>query len=539
MMDLKFRYNFFIVLVLFFGALSSYGQGTVQFGNVQVEQASTKYVSFNYGNILPGSAKVYSLNAGFYSNFSVVDSLINPRNNDSVRVLCSPDHNMEQKGLVYAYNDLHGVLAFSELEGQGTLSNPYYHGTRNKEGEDLKTALKTRLAQGYVSLGYNSARDAMYSSIDNSNGEVECVYTGKKARFNSRSGANSAGFNCEHTFPQGFFSSNDPMKSDIHHLFPTTTTSNSRRANDPFGLVSNPSWTDGGSKSGGGKFEPRDYHKGTAARAVLYFVLRYQDYSNFLASHESTLRSWVSQFPPSQRDKDRNTAIYARQRNRNPFVDYPVFLERMSSISGSAATNTRSELTYSLPKSSIDLDTVDGFGIERREIFFNSGTETFSVTIKGRAPDGQYDYLVKDHILSPGKIVEVKFRAGVFVLGVPTPDFKFSTVLDSLIVSTDISSIPQKSFVFQSVSSNPGSVSETNGQVEFKVFPNPVYHSLYVKHETQEKLEYRILNLAGQEVQSGELSESIPVNELNVGEYLLEITNQQGEKGIRKFQVER
>lgn len=323
---------------------------TLSFGNTNELQANTRSVSLVNPNAYPISISSVD-RFSIYGNkvFSVSDSVFTINGGDSLRVDCSflPEHNIQhQQVLIFKSNSGFGH-AVVEVNGQGTYSNNYYISTRNKSQEQLKTALSSRLAQGYTSLSYNAARDQMYASIDNNGGQVECVYTGRTATFNTRAGANSNSFNCEHTFPQGFFNSNVPMRSDIHHLFPTDVSANSRRGNDPFGVVNNASWTQGGSKSGGGKFEPRDLHKGAVARAMMYFVLRYQDYSNHFSGQESILRQWHDQYPPTQAERNRNQAIYGVQNNRNPFVDYPQFIERISDIDGNAQAPSSAEFYYS------------------------------------------------------------------------------------------------------------------------------------------------------------------------------------------------
>lgn len=249
-----------------------------------------------------------------------------------------PRQNLQHRStLVLRSEDGFGHLALS-VNGQGRFSKSYYGPTENKSEQQLKVALKNLLAQNYNSLSYSVARDNMYATIDNDNGQVECAYTGRTATFSTRSGANSNSFNCEHTFPQGFFNKATPMRSDIHHLFPTDVNANSRRGNDPFGIVNNASWSQGGSKSGGGKFEPRDVQKGATARAMLYFVLRYRDYAGHFSGQEQILKQWHRSYPPDSAERARNQAIFALQNNRNPFVDYPQLERRISKfVSNSTA----------------------------------------------------------------------------------------------------------------------------------------------------------------------------------------------------------
>lgn len=279
--------------------------------------------------------EVYSDNA-----FRMSPSEVTVSGLDSAKawLVFNPIHNIEYDGeVIFASNGPAGAVVL-DVTAHGRYSNSYYSATEGLSEEALKTAMNTLLAQNFNSLSYTAARDNMYATLDNVNGQVECVYTGRTATFNTRAGANNNNFNCEHTFPQGFFNQSQPMRADIHHLFPTDGPTNSRRNNHPFGVVSNPTWTGGGSKYGNSTFEPRDAHKGAAARAMLYFVIRYQDYTNFFAPQEAILKQWHNQFPPSAFEEGRNQGIFQLQNNRNPFVDYPQFEARINNfVSNSTA----------------------------------------------------------------------------------------------------------------------------------------------------------------------------------------------------------
>lgn len=252
----------------------------------------------------------------------------------AIWVKAKPIHNVIHKGaLVFDLGIEFGQVAIP-YKFQGRYSKSYYNTTENLWQADLRTALKNKISSGTTSLSYNVARDNMYGNLDNVNGDVTCVYTGRVATFNTRSGATSNGFNTEHTWPQSLFSSNLPMQSDLFHLFSTDEVANSQRGNLPFGVVTNPQWQVGGSKKNATTFEPRDAHKGACARAMMYFVLRYQDYSNFFAPQQSILRQWHLQFLPNLAEQVRNDGIYALQNNRNPFIDYPQFAKRITSLVG-------------------------------------------------------------------------------------------------------------------------------------------------------------------------------------------------------------
>ena len=256
-----------------------------------------------------------------------------------------PRHNISHNSEVVIDLDgrmtsIYGSLSI-DVTGLGKYPDPYYSSTQNKSEEALKQAI-SQLISGHTDLGYSGARDRMFMLIDNQrvNGQgagqntLEGVYTGTLCKgYSDRQDAQSTcNFNTEHTFPQGHFNSNSPMRGDLHHLFPTTVNSNSRRGNNPFGYVQNPIWQKGGSKQGSNLFEPRDAQKGDAARALFYFVLRYQDYGNFVRGQEQVLREWHELFPPDAVDLQRNNDIEQYQGNRNPFIDHPEFLERIHSL---------------------------------------------------------------------------------------------------------------------------------------------------------------------------------------------------------------
>lgn len=322
--------------------------------------------------------------------FTVSDTahVIQPGDTLKVEIEFLPEHNIQHDMyVVVKSNSGFGHQAIRVI-GQGHYSNPYYDSTENKSEQQLKSAFRSKLGQGYNSLGYNSARDQMFMNIDNKkvNGQsaavntLECIYTGTTITgYADRQAAQNGNppFNTEHTFPQGKFNSNEPMKSDLHHLYPTTNTSNSQRGNDPFGSIANPTWMQGGSKSGAGVFEPRDAQKGATARSMMYFVLRYQDYGNFFQGQESVLRSWHNTFAPTSIEKKRNDDIYSLQNNRNPFVDYPQFIERMPSLVTSASPAVIEKLYHS--DDTIKLASANGRHVFNY-VIYNDGNKVLSLS---------------------------------------------------------------------------------------------------------------------------------------------------------------
>ncbi len=157
-------------------------------------------------------------------------------------------------------------------------------------------------------------------------------------------------YNHEHVWPKTYFGGDVyPMRSDLHHLLPTDGWVNNKHSNLPFGKVSNTSWTSqNGSKLGSSSsysgwgndvFEPIDSFKGDIARIYFYMATRYKTedagWQNWPMANQSQLTSdaialllnWHQLDPVSQKEIDRNDAVFGIQNNRNPFVDYPIFAD--------------------------------------------------------------------------------------------------------------------------------------------------------------------------------------------------------------------
>lgn len=264
-------------------------------------------------------------------------------------VVYKPIHNILHNSEMVFFTSGHRGAISLDLIGDCEYPNTYYASTHNLVDEALESALHTLLAQGYQDYGYGGARDKIFMEIDNKkvNGQgatqntLTRIYIGTDAvGYTSKSDAYSNySVNTEHTFPQSNFSENLPMRADMHHLFPADVNANGKRSNYGFGnVVSGVTWSEGGSKlghqaNGATVFEPRDEQKGPAARAILYFVVRYQNYNGYLtAVQEQTLREWSEEFPPNQVQIKRNDDVFSFQHNRNPFVDYPQFLNRIYNI---------------------------------------------------------------------------------------------------------------------------------------------------------------------------------------------------------------
>jgi endonuclease I len=150
-------------------------------------------------------------------------------------------------------------------------------------------------------------------------------------------------YNCEHVVPQSWFDKRQPMRGDLHHLFACQSQCNSFRGNIPYFDFADFEEVVrvGCGKREDDRFEPKE-GKGPAARATLYFLLRYPGQINdgegeFRLDRLDILLRWHEQFPVTLYERHRNAAIAVVQGNRNPLIDFPEWAERIDFTHGLGA----------------------------------------------------------------------------------------------------------------------------------------------------------------------------------------------------------
>ena len=199
-------------------------------------------------------------------------------------------------------------------------------------------------------LGYGPARDALYAREDRRGG-VCSLYTGWCARLGPGDpsiAADAVGINAEHVWPQSRGAREEPLKSDLHHLFPERANVNSSRSNLPFGEVpdaDSDAWyrldasqsrtprehLDEWSERGLGLWEPREARKGDVARAVFYVAAVYPEAVDpaFFPPMRETLLRWNRADPPDADERDRSAWVASLQGTENPFVLDPALADRI------------------------------------------------------------------------------------------------------------------------------------------------------------------------------------------------------------------
>ena len=198
-----------------------------------------------------------------------------------------------------------------------------------------------------TTLGYNQARDVMYSIIDlEDDNTLKGIYTNYTITINPnedpRPQTNAQNMNCEHSWPQSMGAGSEPQKSDIHHLYPCRGNVNSSRGNKPYAEINDndtdkwwrfdyyetsiPSqYIDEFSEvdNDDNKFEPREDVKGNIARSMFYFYTIYNNDANhnFFEQQKDDLFLWHKQDIVDEIELTRSYAIANYQDGiPNPFV---------------------------------------------------------------------------------------------------------------------------------------------------------------------------------------------------------------------------
>jgi len=307
----------------------------------------------------------------------------------------------------------------------GLQQGNYYNGI-DPNSPTFVTTLHNKInPHDTIFYGYFAARMvANWLERDTTNGQkvVNCVYTGLPQIYGGQflwaASTNSAVLTREHTYCQSWMPTNTPAVApnwpnanngkeypeynDMHHLFPThQINANLKRSDNPLGVVVTPSYTSptgegklGTGASGVTVYEPRNAHKGDAARALMYMAVCYNGVggrnwglppNGNSASQQSTavLMDWHLQDPPSALEIARHELIFGQQKNRNPFIDNPTWANFINFSNLQYITSVQSPVDFrnriaTWPNPSADRIFVDA------TLFFNSQMDYDFTDLSGK-----------------------------------------------------------------------------------------------------------------------------------------------------------
>ncbi len=252
----------------------------------------------------------------------------------------------------YSFNGPAGYenyLTASELTGNvtssGSMAGNFYNGIDPSSGSflsDVQAAISSPYSQIFYS-NYSPIMLSKFASRDTTGGQkvITDVYSGFQYLYTGAFFYDV--LSREHSWPHSWMPTypvQDGMEySDLHNLFPVhQDNANAIRSNRPFGEVESvaSSFMDatyGDDVNGNRVYEPRDQHKGDAARAIFYMATRWNgtggswalpdpiDFAVQYGQDQDVLKQWHWQDPPDNWEIALNDFIESEQGNRNPFVD--------------------------------------------------------------------------------------------------------------------------------------------------------------------------------------------------------------------------
>ena len=250
------------------------------------------------------------------------------------------------------------TTVFSNAAGGSDARTSYYSSIQStSSGSTLATNLSSLIGKNTSSVSYSNLYTQAYPTTDVLPGTniVWDIYSNEVyslSNTGSSATAEGVGFNREHTVPQSWFNKQSPMVSDIFHVYPTDIYVNNQRSSYVYDDVKTASKTfKNGSILGKGTvfssktvFEIADEYKGDIARGYFYMAIRYKDkLSSFTGGEAKNIfqtsypylttnaikvfTKWSHEDPVSDKEMIRNDAIYAIQKNRNPFIDHPEYID--------------------------------------------------------------------------------------------------------------------------------------------------------------------------------------------------------------------
>lgn len=231
-----------------------------------------------------------------------------------------------------------------------------------KKGLEIRDALYEQIKDHTV-LTYSQVRGDNANVDFKTDGRLWDIYNNCSSLYKANYCRNEGSdvdecdcYNREHVLPKSFWgsSTDEPMYTDLHHVYSTDAKSNSMRSAWPYGAVYSATWTNNaGAKVGNSYtygnsspvFEPVDEFKGDIARIYFYMATCYKNknftqggkgfemftWSNgecgFTEKALKILLKWHRNDAVSQKEVTRNGKVEGKQGNRNPFVDDPDLVE--------------------------------------------------------------------------------------------------------------------------------------------------------------------------------------------------------------------
>lgn len=340
---------------------------------------------------------------------------------------------------VYAFNGYNTYMNFNQTDAIGGSVNSggeeignYYAGISTDDAtfvDDLTALINPHDFNSYFM--YKTLIMDQFEVVDTTNGDSYIVgsYTGERKVFSGPFDWVATDYSREHTYAHSwmptFPADGNPAELeyvDYHNLYPVNfPEANSQRSNYPLGVVETEfqSYVDGKfgeNELGDIVYEPRDEHKGNAARSIFYMAVAYNgvngtgdDWSIPSNQNEAILKEWHFSDLPDNYEIARHELIHDLQNNRNPFIDsvdfacYVDFFQVDHLAEGCGLSVSQEVLenqlaVYPNPSKEVVYIQVNGFEVKRvimqdmmgREVANHTSDKKYAILDVSSYPAGSY-----------------------------------------------------------------------------------------------------------------------------------------------------
>ena len=257
----------------------------------------------------------------------------------------------------------------SAIKASASSTIDTYYSRANGKGSTLLSYVNTIINDGYDNPSYDGLKTLYTQAYVRADGYLWDIYS-DSTHFTPGSGFGSSGtvggaYNREHSIPKSWWGGAETKQgSDGFIVVPSDAAINGHRSNYPYGETTTGTKKQGDTSNGnrlgdststeyisGKVFEPMDDRKGDIARIYFYAVAMFLNggagngkvtnwtsgngndvfsasgNNGFVSKYADMLIKWHNQDPVSEREIAMNDAVYGYQKNRNPFIDHPSWVD--------------------------------------------------------------------------------------------------------------------------------------------------------------------------------------------------------------------
>lgn len=380
--------------------------------------------------------------------------------------------------------------------------------------------------------GTNTIVWDMFTDFPTTTGEFEFDHCTSRDQ-GSCPGGEGQCYNREHTFPRSWWGGgttiSDSINTDLHHIVPSDRSLNTVKSNYPPGYVLTATTTGSNGFMVGSNntypcgasmryYEPIDEYKGDYARMHFYVITRYEhNLSSWTPLSTqgncaldglacpgfepwvlNVLLEWHFNDPVSQKEIDRNNAVYSIQGNRNPFIDNPSWVNL---IWGDHLGNSCNAIPLPVELISFEGNVLDGYA----ELSWSTASEQNSDYFEIQKSKDGISWSAVSQIEAKGNSTNLnKYMFS---------DYNYSN---------DINYYRLKQVDFDGAHTYSSAI--YLHQTSDIVYPNPASETIHVNHSCNQFCEYRIVDQLGRLIESSILDQKrniIQTTNLKDGIYVL------------------